>query len=94
MNKLEEYCSLKIAQGDIFQLVSTSSVFQRIKLPISTKFHAGITFCTIHVISSPTIHVSVGEMIFNLRYINLFSLFAGRPDSSNLVGTILHCMYL
>ena len=23
--------------------------FQRIKLPISTKFHAGITFCTIHV---------------------------------------------
>ena len=46
--------SLKIAHGGIFQLVSTSYLFQCIKLPIPTKFHAGITFCTIIVIISPT----------------------------------------
>ena len=42
----------------IFLLVSTFHLFQRIKQPISTKIHAGITFCTIHVISSPTTTVS------------------------------------
>ena len=39
------YPSLKIAQGGIFQLVSTSYLFQHIKLPIPTNFHCDITIC-------------------------------------------------
>ena len=35
--------------------MSTSHLYQRIKLPICAKFHASITFCTIIVIISPTI---------------------------------------
>ena len=34
----------------ISQLVSTSHLFLRTKLPISTKFHAVITICTIRII--------------------------------------------
>ena len=37
-----------------FQLVSTSHRFRHVKLHKSTKFHAGIIFCTIVVITDRT----------------------------------------
>ena len=41
-----EYNSLKIAFGGISQPESASYLVQRPKLPLWTKFHAGIRFCT------------------------------------------------
>jgi hypothetical protein len=38
--------SLETAKGVIFERVSTSYLFQRIKLPIFPNFHAGIIICT------------------------------------------------
>ena len=46
--------SLKTAKGVIFEHVSTSYLFQRIKSPIFPNFHAGIIICIIVVISSLT----------------------------------------
>ena len=36
-------------KGGSFQLASTSYLSQRIQLPISTSFHAGVTICTIRL---------------------------------------------
>ena len=47
-----KYPSLKIALGGIFRLVSVRHRFQHVKLPQCTNFHAGITICTIHVLTT------------------------------------------
>ena len=47
-----QHPSLKIALRGIFQLGSAFHLFQHIKLPISTNFHAGITICS-NIIRKP-----------------------------------------
>ena len=47
MEDWDQVPCLKMAFGGIFQLVSTPHRFRHVKLHKSTKFHAGIIFCTI-----------------------------------------------
>ena len=56
--------SLKTAKGVIFERVSTSYLFQRIKSPIFPNFHAGIIICIIFVISSLTIERELYNILF------------------------------
>ena len=75
-----QYPTLKIAQGGIFQLVSPSSLLQRIKLLISTKFHAGITFCsktnTIFILRPgtqyPSLKIAQGGIFQHMSTFHLF----------------------
>ena len=63
---------------DAFQLVSTFHLFQRIKLPISAKFHACITICTIRLFlfaNSPhyrNIDSSTNSLTLSSRFFYIF----------------------
>ena len=54
-----KYYRLRMAFGGIFQVVSTTHRFWHVKLHKSTKFHAGIIFCTIVIDILP----GIGELL-------------------------------